>query len=124
MTLPEAERRPQARSGASKTSPAATLLGRADIAALLALSDERDTWQRRLLAAEIRGYDRGHRDGYRCGYAQAEAGMDRRWHEHADPIARSDPRLLLARRWSLRGEPRTRQTFGQAHPDDYRGDAA
>lgn len=29
------------------------------------------------------------------------------------------------RRWELRGEPRTRETFGQAHPDDFPGgDAA
>jgi hypothetical protein len=66
----------------------------------------------------LRGYRYGCEHGFLAGYAEAEADMARRWHEHADPIARSDPQLLR-RSWSLRGEPRTRQTFGQGHRDDY-----
>jgi hypothetical protein len=66
----------------------------------------------------LHGYGIGCEHGFLAGYAEAEAAMARRWHEHADPIARTDPQLLR-RRWSLRGEPRTRETFGRAHRDDY-----
>lgn len=48
----------------------------ADVAAVLTLSDERELWLRRELAAEIRGYERGHLVGYAAGYLdgrQAEA---------------------------------------------------
>lgn len=45
------------------------------VAALLELSDERDLWLRRLLAAEReayrRGYEDGRGDGYRDGYSHA-----------------------------------------------------
>jgi hypothetical protein len=92
----------------------------AQVSDVLALSHERDMWLRRLLAAERAAYTRGHRDGWQDGYGAAERNMARLWSEHAGPIARSEPRLLR-RRWSLRGEPRSRETFGRPHRDDYPG---
>jgi len=51
--------------------------------ALLELSTERDGWLRRVLAAEIRGYDRGVAHTYPAawadGYAAAEADMAEIW---------------------------------------------
>jgi hypothetical protein len=44
-------------------APADTQPDRADVAALLELSDERDRWLARLLAAERAAYDRGFNDG-------------------------------------------------------------
>jgi hypothetical protein len=77
-----------ARSALDNFSPAASVPDRADIAALLALSDERDVWLLRLLAAERAAYDRGHRDGHRDGYELAAAHMAAAWDSIADPISR------------------------------------
>jgi hypothetical protein len=60
------------------------------VAELLDLSDERDRWLRRKLAAERRGYDRGHRDGFRAGCERAAADLEASWHEFARPISRGD----------------------------------
>jgi phosphosulfolactate phosphohydrolase-like enzyme len=91
-----------------------------DIAALLALSDERDQWERRLLAAERAGWQaagRAHADGYHAGYID---GLLRRKHLEHDAV---EAAKLYARRWTLRGEQRTRETFGEPHPGDYQGRA-
>lgn len=96
------------------------------VAGLISLSDERDRYLERILRAELRGYLRGRADGFDAGYEQAERDMAAAWAEFARPMARSLVRGqgLQARRWALRGEPRTRATFGQPHPDDYRGGVA
>jgi hypothetical protein len=60
------------------------------VAELLDLSDERGRWLRRELAAERRGYDRGHRDGFCGGYERAAADLEASWHEFARPISRGD----------------------------------
>jgi hypothetical protein len=87
--------------------------------ALLALSDERDAWLRRLLAAYREGYAHGREDGYQAGYV---TGILARKHADRDVY---EGLQLEARRWELRGEQRTRATFGLPHPDDYPGkDAA
>lgn len=96
------------------------------LAELLELSGERDQWMDRLGAE--------YRLGFRLGYAAGiEAG---RCLEAADAAQRDDARNwpgrpvirfrdsladLEAVRWSVRGEPRTRETYGNPHPDDYRG---
>jgi hypothetical protein len=94
-------------------------------AGILELSAERDMWLRRELAAGRRGYERGRRDGYAEGYAEAERDMERRWREFARPMARQlqGPSYaeLERRRWTLRGEVRTRETFALSHPGDYPG---
>ena len=49
------------------------------VAELLELSDERDRWLRRELAAERRGYLRGQAEGYEAGYRQGAADCDAHW---------------------------------------------
>lgn len=93
------------------------------LAELLELSDERDRWQSRL------GDE--YRIGWKLGYAAAidqgrrleAAERDRAWNRAAQSIARGGRTHaeLERRRWALRGDPRTRETFGQPHPDDYPG---
>lgn len=83
------------------------------VAAVLELSDERDLWQRRVLAAEIRGYrrgvasmagkyDRGFADGI-MAYKAAQHGLHR----------------------SVQAEMATwggwRELFGDPRPGDYAG---
>ncbi|MGH3276706.1 MAG: hypothetical protein ACRDNZ_20555 [Streptosporangiaceae bacterium] len=66
------------------------------MADILALSDERDAWQRVSLAREReafdRGYRRGHEDGYRAGYAARWAALEADWREAARHVAHGDPR--------------------------------
>ena len=87
---------------------------------LLALSDERDSWMRQLLAAERDSYRRGLADGIVLGRRLEAAERDRAWNDIARPIARIDP-AFMSRRWTVRGEPRTRETFGQPHAGDFKG---
>jgi hypothetical protein len=93
------------------------------VAGVLAQSDEADWWLRRLLAAERRAYDLGRQDGYREGRQAEAAERDQAWNSWAAPLARrlADGVDLQARRWKLRGEPRTRETFGLPHPGDRHG---
>lgn len=93
---------------------------------VLALSDERDLWLRRVLVSWSAGLRLGRREGFVAGYAQAERDMARGWREVAGPVARGGPPYaeLERRRWMLRGEPRTRQTFGWPHRDDHPGNDA
>jgi hypothetical protein len=96
------------------------------IADVLALSDERD------VQLELR--NRAYRDGWEAGHVagvddgrQAEASeRDREWRAIARPIARGgQAHADLERiRWTVRGEVRTRETFGQPHPGDYMGQDA
>jgi hypothetical protein len=69
---------------------------------------------RRQLAREA--YERGRADGWRQGYARAEADMARRWQEIAGPIARGGITYqeLEARRWG----PGGRERFGDPRPED------
>jgi len=66
--------------------------------------------------AGLRGYARGHADGY----SLAEAHMAEAWHAVADPVACGGPSYadLERRRWTVRGERRTCAEFGQPHPAD------
>jgi len=88
--------------------------------------DERGRDHERIRRAWREGWLTGHGIGYGAGYEQASRDMERNWSEMARPTARQLVRGhgLQDRRWRLRGETRTRQTFGQPHPDDYRGGAA
>lgn len=102
------------------------MIGERTAAAVLERSAERELWLRRELAAEVRGYERGRAAGYEEGYAASEREMAQCWHEIADPIACGGPSYaeLERRRWMLRGEQRTRKTFGQPHADDFLGGGA
>jgi len=133
-----AERRPRAESGApddargdgtraSVTVPAQCPPCQRDpvplagaIGELLEVSDERDSWMRRIMAAGRDGYVRGLADGVALGRRLEAAERDRAWDAIAGPISRIDP-AFMSRRWAVRGEPRTRETFGRAHPGDFKG---
>jgi hypothetical protein len=90
--------------------------GTADIAAA---SDERDAAQRRLLDAERASYTAG----FAAGYEAAQRDADRAWSETPPLVLRDDisHAELEARRWTVRGERRTRETFGQPHTGDFSG---
>ena len=96
-----------------------------DAAALLELSDERDLWLRRLLAAGRAAYQRGHLDGYAGGYAAGRTDADDEWMDVLEP-ARAASRLaarmpthaeLERRRWG----PGGREHFGDPRPGDFPG---
>jgi hypothetical protein len=120
--MPSVRQRPDKR--AALPEPASL---RQAIGELLDRSDERDVYNARIKAAWSEGWLVGHQIGYDGGYGEAQRDMARRWHEVADPAARGGPQHaeLQRRRWMLRGDQRTRGTFGQGHPDDFPGgDAA
>lgn len=105
-----------------------------DIAALLALSDERDMWAARLLAAERDAYRRGYGDGFSggaehawgerralppviAGVGQTLAGVTRRRYH----VCCRTCRRTGHRDGCRRCQDRTRDTVGGRHPEDYRG---
>lgn len=86
--------------------------------ALLELSDERDTWLRRLLGAWADGWRAcaaALGDQYERGFADGVASIKRTDHQLVDALDRGRVR------WILRGQERTRDTFGQPHKDDFNG---
>jgi hypothetical protein len=94
----------------------------AAVGELLELSGERDSWMRWLLSSGRDSYRRGLADGIDLGRRLEAAERDRAWNEIARPVAHGGPSRaeLERKRWTVRGEPRTRETFGLPHPDDYR----
>jgi hypothetical protein len=91
------------------------------VAELVDVSDLLDVHLRLRLAAFAEGYaaaELEHADDFERGFASGCMSVKRAQHD-AHGLVEHD-----ARRWSLRGEPRTRQTFACVHPDDYRGGAA
>lgn len=91
----------------------------AEVAAVLERSDERAVYDRRLLNNWRSGYaaaELAHADDYERGYYDGVMSLK---------LAQHDAHRLTeieAGRWSLRGEPRTRQSFGKPHRDDFPGD--
>lgn len=98
------------------------VLGQA-LGELLDRSGERDLYGARIDQAYREGWRAGQAEGYGMGRADEAAERDRAWKEIARPAARGglSHAELERRRWAVRGEPRTRETFGQPHPDDYQG---
>jgi hypothetical protein len=94
-----------------------------EVERLLALSDERDHWQRAGRARERYAYERGHRDGWEAGrrallgeLAEAERCL----YQRLAPILMSpDHAELEARRWG----PGGRAHFGDPRPSDFPGRA-
>jgi len=84
---------------------------------VIALSAEREWWTRRLLDAERAAYRRGYTDGR----ADERHDADREWAGRPPVPVSTGPALaeLEAQRWALRGEARTRATFGEPHRSDY-----
>ena len=86
---------------------------------LLALSDERDAQLGLRKRAYRDGYTEGARGQWSAGYAAAMTDMKR---VQLGLVAALD-RLgdLERKRWVVRGEVRSRETFGRPHPDDFQG---
>jgi hypothetical protein len=114
-----------------------------EIAAFLALSDERDAYERRITAAWHEGFAAGelaHAGDRGAGFAAGVAALKRqirgevedfqvemrRWHVCCGDCRRALPpqRRCQKRGGCSRCEVRTRETYGLPHPDDYMGDAA
>jgi hypothetical protein len=84
----------------------------------LALSDERDRqleYRQQAWRDGWRACGIAHADDYEQGYADGLARRKRREHETVAALQ------LYLRRWELRGERRTRRTFGDPNPDDFQG---
>lgn len=96
-----------------------------DQAAVLALSDERDRWLHARLGFARYAHQRGYTEGWEAGRRALleDLATDQRYMlAKLRPVfERPDHAQLERRRWILRGEQRTRETFGQPHPDDYPG---
>jgi len=86
--------------------------------ALVQLSDERDTYLKRILGAWADGYracQAHHGDQYEQGFADGVMALKRAQHD-AHRLVELD-----ARRWELRGEKRGRRDFGRPHKEDFGG---
>jgi hypothetical protein len=90
------------------------------IGGLLEQSDLLDGQLRLRLAAFREGYQFGHEAGYTEGRQDMADELAAAWNRIAGPISRIDPQFLR-RRWSVRGELRDRETFGQPSPGDFKG---
>ena len=108
--------RPRQEGGLHDISPPATIPAAGDV---LALSDERDLWLRRLLAVERDaydlGYERGVEDGRRAVLAEETAF--RRWASGHLRSAGPPYAALELRRWGPGGRDRA----GDPRPGDYPG---
>jgi hypothetical protein len=85
---------------------------------LLGYSDLLDAELRLRLATWRDGYREGHKAGYAAGFA--DGVLDRK-HAQRDLLQELK---VCARRWTVRGEPRARETFSRPHPDDFTGQGA
>jgi hypothetical protein len=92
-------------------------------AEILRDSDEREADLQLRHDAFREGLRLGRTAGNAEGRSAAEREISQAWHEVAAPVARGGPSYaeLESARWAVHGEPRTRETFGQPHPDDYLG---
>lgn len=90
---------------------------------LLALSDERDVQLALRRRAYMEGWKAGHMAGIGDGRQAEAAERDRAWNAIARPIARGGAAHaeLERRRWTVRGEQRTRETYGDPAPGDFMG---
>jgi hypothetical protein len=84
------------------------------------LQDELDGWHAAVRHLKSLG---GMCAAYADGREDEGAERDARWNwiarqAHAAGPAHAD---LERRRWTVRGEQRTRETHGQPHPGDYKG---
>ena len=92
-------------------------------AELLDRSRERDLYTARIGQAFRQGWEAGHVAGTDDGRQAEAAERDAEWNAIARPVARGGTAHaeLERRRWTVRGEVRTRETYGEPHPGDYMG---
>lgn len=76
---------------------------------------------RRQLVREA--YEHGRALGWREGYERGARLLEAEWPSVVGPVItdRPDHAELERRRWTVRSEQRTRETYGQPHPDDFPG---
>jgi hypothetical protein len=134
---PDKRNGPHASTGRRQPTPTATVRQRCVMSAVVALvlsqSNERD----QQLELRHRAYREGHVDGGRdqwsAGYAAAVTDVKRAQHDLVDEVGVELGRWHLCcgpcrrtghRAGCTRCENRTRATFGQPHPDDYKAGAA
>jgi len=75
-------------------------------AVFLALSDERDTWTRRLDQAERRGWRRGKLAGFDDGYQQCLKDQAEQWRRITEPIVHPERGANRRLQAALSGERR------------------
>lgn len=105
------------------TGSAARAGGLGAVAELLAAQADPVT-EIELRCQQVReAYEAGRAGGWREGYEHGARLLDTEWPAVIAPMlsGRPDHRELERRRWALRGEQRTRETFGDPHPDDFSG---
>jgi hypothetical protein len=83
------------------------------------ISDERDRQLALRLDAWREGYDAGAAGQFEAGYAAAIADVKAAQHGLYNHLRRC--RETEDGRWIVRGQQRTRKTFGNPHPADYPG---
>ena len=90
---------------------------------LLDLSHERDVQLELRHRAYREGWEAGHVAGVDDGRQAEAAERDADWKRIARPVAYGGPAYaeFERRRWTVRGEVRSREDFGLPHPDDYKG---
>jgi len=90
---------------------------------LLSLSNERDVQLELRHRAYMQGWEAGHMAGADDGRQAEATERDKAWNRIARPIARGGTAHaeIEQRRWTVRGEQRTRETYGQPHQGDYKG---
>lgn len=110
----------QSQHPAKDTEPVSRpmVAGSADMRAvgeLLALSDERDQWTRRILAAESAAFLDGCREGWRLGLERGARIRQAEWPAFVAALPRPD----FAEIELLRYGPGGRSRFGDPRPGDY-----
>jgi hypothetical protein len=92
---------------------------------LLRWSDAQDAALKARLAAEAAAQRRGYAAGHEAGRREALEALAEEKRQLAAELAGLPTRPPFAelerRRWSVRGESRTRLAFGDPHPGDYLG---
>jgi hypothetical protein len=89
------------------------------VAELVERSDLLDLSLKLRLRAWRDGYREGARGQYEAGYAAAIADVKGAQHALYNHLRRV--RELEDGRWIVRGQQRTRKTFGHPHPNDFTG---
>jgi hypothetical protein len=85
------------------------------VAQVLALSDERDQWTNRLLAAERAAYLAGAATGWRLGLERGARIRQADWPEIVKPLDAPSAAELELLRWG----PGGRERFADRRPGDY-----
>lgn len=111
--MAEKQNRP-AGTGRSATTTTRPSVPPGDHAGLLALSDERDQWMKRVLDAEREGYGRGVADGYKIGYEFGARIREGEWPAVIKPLEGPTLAELEMLRWG----PGGRERFGDPRPGD------